>query len=73
MLAVFATGAALGVDSCGGSTPSTVGRARQDSRVLGIDRGTHPHYLTGEHKGFWSWTYREAGANLVGAQAGRIL
>ena len=25
----------------------------------------HPHYLTGEHKGFWSWTYREAGANLV--------
>ncbi|HXV35358.1 MAG TPA: methyltransferase domain-containing protein [Gaiellaceae bacterium] len=25
----------------------------------------HPHYLTGEHKGFWSWTFREAGANLV--------
>ena len=24
-----------------------------------------PHYLTGEHKGFWSWTYREAGSNLV--------
>jgi SAM-dependent methyltransferase len=25
----------------------------------------HPHYLTGEHKGFWGWTFREAGANLV--------
>ena len=25
----------------------------------------HPHYLTGEHKGFWDWTFREAGANLV--------
>ena len=24
-----------------------------------------PHYLTGEHKGFWSWTFREAGVNLV--------
>jgi SAM-dependent methyltransferase len=24
-----------------------------------------PHYLSGEHKGFWGWTFREAGANLV--------
>jgi hypothetical protein len=24
-----------------------------------------PHYLTGDHKALWSWTYREAGANLV--------
>jgi SAM-dependent methyltransferase len=24
-----------------------------------------PHYLTGEHKGFWGWTFSEAGANLA--------
>lgn len=32
--------------------------------VVHID-AYHPHYLTGEHKGFWGWTFREAGANLV--------
>jgi hypothetical protein len=32
--------------------------------VLSID-AYQPHYLSGKHKGFWSWTYREAGANLV--------
>ena len=25
----------------------------------------HPHYLTGEHKGFWNWTLRAAAAGLV--------
>ena len=25
----------------------------------------HPHYVTGQHKGFWSWTLLEAGAGLV--------
>jgi 2-polyprenyl-3-methyl-5-hydroxy-6-metoxy-1,4-benzoquinol methylase len=25
----------------------------------------HPHYLTGEHKGFWSWTLHTAGLGLV--------
>jgi SAM-dependent methyltransferase len=25
----------------------------------------HPHYLTGEHKGFWNWTLRNAGIGLV--------
>jgi SAM-dependent methyltransferase len=25
----------------------------------------HPHYLAGEHKGFWNWTLRTAGVGLV--------
>jgi hypothetical protein len=25
----------------------------------------HPHYLTGEHKGFWNWTLRNAALGLV--------
>ena len=25
----------------------------------------HPHYLSGEHKGFWNWTLRNAGIGLV--------
>jgi 2-polyprenyl-3-methyl-5-hydroxy-6-metoxy-1,4-benzoquinol methylase len=25
----------------------------------------HPHYLTGEHKGFWTWTMHNAGLGLV--------
>jgi SAM-dependent methyltransferase len=25
----------------------------------------HPHYLTGEHKGFWNWTLRAAALGLV--------
>jgi SAM-dependent methyltransferase len=39
----------------------------------------HPHYLTGRHKGFWSWTFEEAGrslleAGLIGAdELGRLL
>jgi SAM-dependent methyltransferase len=59
----FATGAALGVDYAGGR------RLHRWAREAGFDvlriDAYHPHYLTGEHKGFWSWTYREAGANLV--------
>ena len=27
----------------------------------------HPHYLHGPHKGFWNWTFCEAGENLVKA------
>jgi SAM-dependent methyltransferase len=59
----FATGATLGVDYAGGRRLHRwASEAGFD--VLHIDT-YHPHYLTGEHKGFWSWTYREAGANLV--------
>jgi hypothetical protein len=25
----------------------------------------HPHYVTGEHKGFWSWTLRAVGLGMV--------
>jgi SAM-dependent methyltransferase len=25
----------------------------------------HPHYLTGDHKGFWNWTLRNAGIGLA--------
>jgi len=59
----FATGATLGVDyAAGRRLHCWASEAGFD--VLRID-AYHPHYLTGEHKGFWSWTYREAGANLV--------
>jgi hypothetical protein len=25
----------------------------------------HPHYLTGDHKGFWNWTLRNVALGLV--------
>ena len=61
----FAVGATLGVDYAGGRR---LHRWADEAgfEVLSID-AYQPHYLTGEHKGFWSWTYREAGANLVKA------
>lgn len=59
----FAVGATLGVDYAAGRRMHRwASEAGFD--VLHID-AYQPHYLTGEHKGFWSWTYREAGANLV--------
>jgi SAM-dependent methyltransferase len=59
----FAVGATLGVDYAGGRRLHRwANEAGFD--VLSID-AYQPHYLTGEHKGFWTWTYREAGANLV--------
>ena len=59
----FATGDTLGVDyAAGRSLHLWASEAGFD--VIHVD-AYQPHYLTGEHKGFWSWTYREAGANLV--------
>ena len=59
----FASGAARGVDYAGGR------RLHRWAHEAGFDvlriHAYHPHYLTGEHKGFWSWTFRESGANLV--------
>jgi SAM-dependent methyltransferase len=59
----FASGAARGVDYAGGR------RLHRWAREAGFDvlriDAYHPHYLTGEHKGFWGWTFHEAGANLV--------
>jgi hypothetical protein len=60
---VVASGAARGVDYAGGR------RLHQWASEAGFDvlriDAYQPHYLTGGHKGFWSWTFREAGANLV--------
>jgi hypothetical protein len=25
----------------------------------------HPHYITGEHKGFWNWTLRAVALGMV--------
>jgi SAM-dependent methyltransferase len=59
----FVVGAARGVDYAGGR------RLHRWAREAGFDvvraDAYHPHYLRGEHKGFWSWTFRESGANLV--------
>jgi SAM-dependent methyltransferase len=59
----IARGVARGVDYTGGR------RLHRWAHEAGFDvlriDAYHPHYLTGEHKGFWSWTFREAGANLV--------
>jgi SAM-dependent methyltransferase len=32
--------------------------------VMHVD-AYHPHYVTGEHKGFWNWTMRNVGLGLV--------
>lgn len=59
----FDVGATLGVDyAVGRRLHRLASEAGFD--VLSVD-AYQPHYLVGEHKGFWSWTYREAGANLV--------
>jgi hypothetical protein len=55
-----------------GGAPAAVASGRRLHRwaidagfeVLSAD-AHHPHYLTGEHKGLWGWTFHEAGANLV--------
>jgi 2-polyprenyl-3-methyl-5-hydroxy-6-metoxy-1,4-benzoquinol methylase len=59
----FASGAARGVDYAGGRRLHRWA-LEAGFDVLRID-AYHPHYLTGEHKGFWGWTFRESGANLV--------
>lgn len=61
--AALATGDARGVDYTGGrQLHAWASEAGLD--VLEVD-AYQPHYLTGPHKGFWGWTFREAGANLV--------
>lgn len=61
----LAGGAHRGVDYTGGR------RAHRWALEAGFEivhcDAYHPHYLSGEHKGFWSWTLGEAGANLVKA------
>jgi SAM-dependent methyltransferase len=59
----FVVGAARGVDYAAGRR---LHRWASDAgfEVVRAD-AYQPHYLTGGHKGFWSWTFRESGANLV--------
>jgi SAM-dependent methyltransferase len=59
----LATGVERGVDYAGGRRLHRWA-IEAGFEVLHAD-AYQPHYLTGEHKGFWSWTFREAGANLV--------
>ena len=52
-----------GVDYSGGR------RAHRWAKEAGFDivhvDAYHPHYVTGEHKGFWNWTLRNVGVGLV--------
>jgi SAM-dependent methyltransferase len=52
-----------GVDYTGGR------RAHLWAKEAGFDLvhvdAYHPHYVTGEHKGFWNWTLRSASLGLV--------
>lgn len=56
-------GARLGVDHFGGRRLH-LWASEAGFDIVHID-AYQPHYLTGEHKAFWSWTYREVSANLV--------
>jgi SAM-dependent methyltransferase len=59
----LAGGRARGVDYAGGR------RAHMWAQEAGFELvhvdAYHPHYITGDHKGFWNWTMRNAGLGLV--------
>jgi len=59
----LAGGRQRGVDYSGGR------RAHTWAQEAGFDLvkvdAYHPHYLTGEHKGFWNWTLRNIALTLV--------
>ena len=59
----LAGGHARGVDYTGGRRTHLWAR-EAGFEILHVD-AYHPHYLTGEHKGFWNWTLRNAGVGLV--------
>jgi SAM-dependent methyltransferase len=52
-----------GVDYSGGRR--THSWAREAGFELVHVDAYHPHYMTGEHKGFWNWTLRAAAMGLV--------
>jgi len=52
-----------GVDYAGGRRVHTWAK-EAGFDVIHVD-AYHPHYTTGEHKGFWNWTLRTAGEGLV--------
>jgi len=59
----IAGGRARGVDYTGGRRTHLWAK-EAGFEILHVD-AYHPHYLTGEHKGFWNWTLRNAGTGLV--------
>jgi len=59
------TGRQRGVDYEGGRRLHTWARAA-GFEILDV-AAYHPHYVAGPHKGFWSWTFEEAGKDLVEA------
>jgi len=52
-----------GVDYSGGRRAHIWAKAA-GFEVIHVD-AYHPHYLTGEHKGFWNWTMRTAAETLI--------
>ena len=59
----LAGGRARGVDYAGGRWAHTWA-LEAGFELVHVD-AYHPHYLTGDHKGFWNWTMRNAGLGLV--------
>jgi SAM-dependent methyltransferase len=59
----LAAGRARGVDYAGGRWAHTWAK-EAGFELVHVD-AYHPHYLTGDHKGFWNWTMRNAGLGLV--------
>ena len=59
----LAAGRARGVDYAGGRWAHTWAKDA-GFELVHVD-AYHPHYLTGDHKGFWNWTMRNVGLGLV--------
>jgi len=59
----LAAGRSRGVDYAGGRWAHTWA-IEAGFELVHVD-AYHPHYLTGDHKGFWNWTLRNAGLGLV--------
>ena len=60
---VLAGGRQRGADYSGGRRAHTWAQ-EAGFELVHVD-AYHPHYLTGEHKGFWNWTLRNAALTLV--------
>ena len=52
-----------GVDYAGGRRAHTWAR-EAGFELVHVD-AYHPHYMSGDHKGFWNWTLRAAAQGLV--------
>jgi len=59
----LAASRARGVDYAGGRWAHTWA-IEAGFELVHVD-AYHPHYLTGDHKGFWNWTLRHGGLGLV--------